>query len=830
MQQIENNNIALEGMRLGLSERSTSHLLQSIAGGMSYDQIRALNPNITRSDYESMRAVYEAELEGINLNNTGRQLGFEGQEISNMTQAINSGMSYRQFSNMFPGTTPEEYRAMKTMYDLQVRGVELGLNAQQTGELSAAIQAGQSYDQISAKYPNISRSDYDSMRQMYNAQLQGVNLNNTAIQLGLDAQTTQNMSNDIMAGMTYDQMRNKYPNFQLHQYNSMKKMYDLQVQGIELGLDAQSTSNLVDKINAGMTYDQIRRVYPEITDRQYRAMKTQYDMQMQAEQIGLDAMRSEALITAINQGQTFDQIKDQFPNVDENAYNSMKTLYDLQVEGANLDLQFKQLGLNAQESSMLQDAIAMGQTFEQIQQNFPETNLTRVMYDSMREASQVGSDDYEKKMGAVSLLISSGGAANLEQAEEIFGSLFPGMDIDFGNLVSQQNANNFNEGMANLSNYLTMSWETALTAMEQDGTMEKLGMTEGDVQTMFEEMQLNTNPIMAQEKIYKQLWDNGEITEAQYNDLMDFQVWSVSNQQGVTITDSYQVFDANGKEVQNFRTQAEADAYVVGRPNEGLSFKKIENGWITENNGSGTGGIIDQNEMSGARLVFDDLGIIADTPRIQEYLDANGGKLPDNFDVTTYNEWDRTTPSNSRISAFANGDYTVNLTSTDRTHLDKLAEAQKRLDAGDGSADDLALVNSIGITFSNFDYGGGTDFQGPSHDWRPGGGMGKLHRTMEADNNIYEPGSGGDSVKFTNEIKTWINTNRGKTVKIDGQWYVVEGLKEDHEIDPQTVISGSDSYTHHFTADAVILRSLEGGGDSAGRVYETFGARGKLWD
>jgi len=104
--------------------------------------------------------------------------------------------------------------------------------------------------------------------------------------------------------------------------------------------------------------------------------------------------------------------------------------------------------------------------------------------------------DYGKKMDMVNALISQGGEGNYDKASTLLKSLF-GTDIDFSNSLQQENAAKFNQGMSQISKYIAsgMKWDDALDAMKKDGTLDLLGMDEGDVQKMYEKMILNADPV-----------------------------------------------------------------------------------------------------------------------------------------------------------------------------------------------------------------------------------------------------------------------------------------------------------------------------------------------
>ena len=208
----------------------------------------------------------------------------------------------------------------------------------------------------------------------------------------------------------------------------------------------------------------------------------------------------------INSGMTFDQIRQKYPNVTLEDYESMKKFSTMGfaqqqwLEGnrqwqAQMDFAKEQYG--DQQGGRLYDAIARGMTYSQIQDMFPDLNVTMEDYMSMREATPIGQSQYNRTMDAVNMLLQAGGEGNYKQAAQMLGNIFPDMDIDFENLISEDNAVEFNSGMEQMSRYIAsgMDWWDAKKAMKKDGTFDKLGMNTEEVREMYEKMQLESNPV-----------------------------------------------------------------------------------------------------------------------------------------------------------------------------------------------------------------------------------------------------------------------------------------------------------------------------------------------
>lgn len=163
-----------------------------------------------------------------------------------------------------------------------------------------------------------------------------------------------------------------------------------------------------------------------------------------------------------------------------------------------------------------------------------------------------------------------------------------GTDIDFTKAIDAENLANFNNAHNNMTQAIgnDVSFDDWMATAKADGTFEKMNMTEGDIRNMYENMRLNNNQIYQASKRYQDMVDQGIITQDQMDDIMAIQAHMLSNPDGYSVTDSFQVTDANGKEIGNFKTKEEADAFAAENP--GSKTGILNRGWV-ERTGVGTG-------------------------------------------------------------------------------------------------------------------------------------------------------------------------------------------------------------------------------------------------
>jgi len=276
---------------------------------------------------------------------------------------------------------------------------------------------------------------------------------------------------------------------------------------------------------------------------------------------------------------------------EKQALDFQKEQFEFQKGKFNKEFEWMQKQYGDQDFQRMWADIANGMTLEQAQAKYPNAKLTESSFASIQATTPMATQNYQKKWDAVNMLLQQGGAENMAQAQTMLKGML-GADIDFTNALKAENVQGFNNGMAQMSKYIAsgMDWQQAIKAMEKDGTLDQLGLMEGDVQKMYQQMQLNSSPLYQTSKYIDQMVNSGQLTKEEGDQMMDLYKWSIMNPQGFKLSDSYQVVDKNGVEVANFKTEQEAQKFLTENPNLGYQQKLLKNGWVTVGNQAGQTG------------------------------------------------------------------------------------------------------------------------------------------------------------------------------------------------------------------------------------------------
>ncbi len=208
--------------------------------------------------------------------------------------------------------------------------------------------------------------------------------------------------------------------------------------------------------------------------------------------------------------------------------------------------------------------------------------------------------DFDKKMTGFQNLLAQGGADNLAQASKLFGETF-GQSIDFSNALKAENVKSFNTAFNNMNQLIASgsSWEDAMKVMMADGSFKDLNMTEGDAQKFYNNMKLQQDPVYKAISMADSWVKNGLISQDQADDFKAFLSWSISNPQGVTISDGWSIKDSSGNEVKFFSNQADLDKWKTENPDwqKVYTIKDVKN-HVSANTGIQTQGQGQQTQVS----------------------------------------------------------------------------------------------------------------------------------------------------------------------------------------------------------------------------------------
>jgi len=161
------------------------------------------------------------------------------------------------------------------------------------------------------------------------------------------------------------------------------------------------------------------------------------------------------------------------------------------------------------------------------------------------------------------------------QKEELASKLYNYDDFSFGDELVKQKMNALGKYAA-----MGLGVEDAIKLAKQNGDLDKYGITEEQAKDMLAPLVLAKDPVYAANQHYKSLLKQGLIDEDTYDKITKAVKFLVTTPQGVEIADSFKVYDNNGNEIGNFKSQQEAIQFAQQNGLGQDSVKYVKNGWI----------------------------------------------------------------------------------------------------------------------------------------------------------------------------------------------------------------------------------------------------------
>jgi len=306
-----------------------------------------------------------------------------------------------------------------------------------------------SFDTWQQKYPDATRSDWSIAREYKVRQMQGMDVEREigeATLQGITDQNIINIGNQFLAAKDY----NGYANY-------MKNAAGLDITPEQYEKDLEYSRTIeTQQVTAG-----------EISNL--------------AAQNNVNADQLFDTINAINSGATYTTIKDvlgtdisgiEFAKMAESYLT--KTAYDKVV----LESARNTFGDEKFNSTM--DMINSGASLDQLLERYPEMagTLTPDEFVAMKATTETGKYEFDKQMSAASMLIETGDANNITQAQGVLNDLFPSVSFDFGQMITDIGADRFAASMADINTLAQTysSWEEAARSVAGLNMITDLGM------------------------------------------------------------------------------------------------------------------------------------------------------------------------------------------------------------------------------------------------------------------------------------------------------------------------------------------------------------------
>jgi len=189
-------------------------------------------------------------------------------------------------------------------------------------------------------------------------------------------------------------------------------------------------------------------------------------------------------------------------------------------------------------------------------------------YNAMYDASPLGERDHTRRIDAAKILLETPGEGNKVAAAGMLNEAFPGMDIDFTQVISDENAQYFTTGMGEMAQYIagtksTETWDKVPESKRKEWA-KTMGLDKNEAGLMYESMRISETDAM---------WTNFQ-NSAMWNEMEPEQqeAWEaiqIASQTGEVLIDysetgRYLVRDAERNIVGTYDTEEAANEAARG--------------------------------------------------------------------------------------------------------------------------------------------------------------------------------------------------------------------------------------------------------------------------
>lgn len=561
-QDITTGGLSIQALTNQIGNTQAEAAVKALNDGVPVATVNATyGTKLTQADADSITTEYRQRVKTTGLSITALENQIGNTQAQQAIQALNSGVPVATVNSTY-GTKLTDADAVsitaeynqrlatgKVNYDKLV--ADIGYD--KAKQAINALNSGMPVETVNSTYgTKLTQADATSITAEYNQRLQTGNLNIQSIQSSLDAKVYETLKDKIANGMLFAEIQadpTLAGKISQAQYNYMASVRDINLDGLKNTLTREVFNTVKEQIDSNVTLDQVNATLPE----DKKLTQVQYDAMHQVAQLSLDSTRQtltdakfESIKTMINSGSTYEDIRLKYPDFTLPQYDSMKTVYNLDLQKvrqsltddkyaavakmvedgmslATINLAYPgalnqaeydamnevrkinvaalKLNYDTAQWKSIEDKIASGTPWETINSTLPlDKHIDQATYEAIRRYTAAGQTDFNNQLNAATIAFNSGdiagGAATLNK-------LFPTANIDFSKLQTEQDRTNFYDGLSALSDFSQnpATFDEQYEVIKNAGVFDQLKIdtttTAGRAKAkdLFDDYRLATDPI-----------------------------------------------------------------------------------------------------------------------------------------------------------------------------------------------------------------------------------------------------------------------------------------------------------------------------------------------
>lgn len=214
------------------------------------------------------------------------------------------------------------------------------------------------------------------------------------------------------------------------------------------------------------------------------------------------------IVTYGGQVRSYEEIT--LPAARQNLEIQRRTFDEITLPKSEIEIEKMKSELGAQNWDEIQEMIDHGVKIDRVNERLAEKGIRPLSLEEFTDILQAGSlgeRNWGRQESAAQILLANG---QYEAAATMFSNLYDGVNFDFSKLATQEIAENFSQGLSQMSSYVASGWnlDEALAAAREDGTLKLMGIDESQFAQFYNATNINALDAQWEEVESSQMYQN----------------------------------------------------------------------------------------------------------------------------------------------------------------------------------------------------------------------------------------------------------------------------------------------------------------------------------
>jgi hypothetical protein len=240
--------------------------------------------------------------------------------------------------------------------------------------------------------------------------------------------------------------------------------------------------------------DQAKRAAIAGLQREAQAQRSQMTGELAIDAAHRASAAARDLVTYGGQVRSYEEVT--LPQARQNLEIQRRTFDEITKPMSELQIKQLESELGTQNWNEIQRMINQGIGINRVNDKLAEKGISPLStdeYTNILQAGSLGERNWNRQMAAANTLLTTPGENNKVAAAEMLSNLYGGVDFDFSQLITQENAETFSQGLSQMASYVAagLDIDTAMAAMKADETLAMMGVDEEQLAQLYNATKVN---------------------------------------------------------------------------------------------------------------------------------------------------------------------------------------------------------------------------------------------------------------------------------------------------------------------------------------------------